>query len=111
MRRQSRTEAGEKRMTELESRFKVLEGRVTPVSLAFRQELIAELTHNHTPEMDDLLLRIDTLNEGEDLRLEVLLKERIIEFADPMITASERDAASMLLMVNKRVKARAHEAR
>ena len=109
MRRQARTEAGEERMTKLENRFVALEDRVTPVSLAFRQELIAELTHNHTPELDDLLARIDDLTEEEDLRLADLINDRIIEFDDPIITESERDAASMVLMVNKRVKMKARE--
>jgi len=97
-----------KRLSGLEIRFKALTDRVTPISAAFRSELIRDLTHNHTPELDALLAKVgadEPMTPEEETRLNVLLKERVVEYDDPLITDRERDSASMLLMVNKRVHA------
>lgn len=76
-----------------------------PVSAMFQAALVKHLTHNHTPEMDDLLARINDLSETETARLHALLKERVVEFDDPAIDDLERDAAVMMPYVMKRVKA------
>lgn len=97
-----------RRQTALEVRFKALTDRVTPISAAFRSELIRDLTHNHTPELDALIAMLgddEMMTPEQERRLDELLKERVVEFDDPLITDRERDSASMLLMVNKRVKA------
>lgn len=78
-----------------------------PVSAMFQAALVTHLTHNHTPEMDDLLARINALTETEEQRLFVLLQERVVEFDDPEIGDLERDAAVMMPYVMKRVKAEA----
>lgn len=78
-----------------------------PVSAMFQAALVKHLTHNHTPEMDDLLARINDLSVTETERLHVLLKERVVEFDDPEIDDLERDAAVMMPYVMKRVRAEA----
>jgi hypothetical protein len=78
-----------------------------PISVAFRETLIKKLTHAHTPELDDLLMRIDHLNEEETQRFDELLRERVIDRDDPEIDDEERDAAVMLPMMNKRVRSEA----
>lgn len=95
-----------RRLTELDMRVKTLTETVIPISAAFRSVLIRELTHNHTPELDALLQKLEPTNKltsQEEVRLAVLLRERVVEFNDPLITDSERDAAAMLPMVLKRV--------
>lgn len=94
------------RVQELENKLLLLNQAVVPISAAFQAILVKELTHNHTPEMDELMTRIgppNMLSAAELHRLDELLKERVVEFADPLITDSERDAAAMLTMVMKRV--------
>jgi hypothetical protein len=78
-----------------------------PISVAFRAALIKKLTHNHTPEMDELMTRIDLLSPVEEERLTKLLRERVVEYDDPEIDDAERDAAIMLPMMSKRVKSEA----
>jgi hypothetical protein len=96
-----------RRIVGLEAKFAIMASQVTPLSAAFRSVLIRELTHNHTPEMDALLARLENgpfLSQEEEERLYVLLRERVIEFDDPLITDRERDSAAMLPMVMKRVR-------
>jgi len=98
------------RVTELEKQSALLGQAVLPISDLFRAALIKELTHNHTPEMDDLMARVDDLTDDELNRLTVLLRERVVEYDDPLITESERDAATILPIVMKRVQVEHREA-
>lgn len=97
------------RITELEKQSSLLSQTVLPMSTAFQTILIKELTHYHTPVMDALMKKVGppySLNDDEEERLIVALKERT-EDLDDRISESERDAATMLPMLMKRVKAEA----
>jgi len=94
-----------KRVTELESQLGAVKQAVTPISAAFQAILIKELTHFHTPEMDELMVKLGppiTLTEIEKSRLTELLLVRAKDL-DGRISDLERDAAIMLPMVMKRV--------
>jgi hypothetical protein len=95
------------RISELENKLAVVTAAVVPISTAFQAILIKELTHSHTPELDDLLAKIgppNVLSAIEDARMRVLLKERTVD-QGPLISAAERDAAIMLPLVMARAKA------
>ena len=93
----------EARIAVLEKQLALMEQVVTPISVAFQQMLIKQLTHPHTPELDELLSRIKQpgLNLDEMEQLACLLAERV---DDSDFDESERDAARMLPMVMRRVK-------
>lgn len=104
------SEANEKllnRIAELEKQNAIIGQAMIPINALVQAALIRELTHNHTPEMDDLLARIGSLDELEEARLYDLLKERVVDFNDPLITQSEREAAIILPYIMRRA---AHEA-
>ena len=95
------------KITTLQTQLAVISAAVVPISTAFQSILIKELTHYHTPELDELMKRIgppSQLNEIETARLEFLLTERSKDMAKE-IPESERDAATMLPLVIKRAKA------
>jgi hypothetical protein len=97
------------RITALQTQLAVISAAVVPISTAFQSILIKELTHYHTPELDELMKRIGppcTLSDIETKRLEVLLRERERD-PDVKIPESERDAATMLPLVMKRATAEA----
>jgi hypothetical protein len=95
------------RLTDLESKLAVVNAAVVPISTAFQAILIKELTHFHSVEMDELLLKIgppNVLTTEEHTRLIVMLSERMKALGDE-ISVSEKDAAYMLPMVMKRSEA------
>ena len=98
--------ATDKRVNELEQKLAALTSAVTPLSAAMKAVFIKELTHFHTPELDELLVRVadDTITEKEEPRLFELLYRRATEL-DGAIPESERDVAIMFPMMRKRVKA------
>lgn len=95
-----------KRIDDLEKQVGLVGQAVVPLSAAFQAILVRELTHLHTPQLDELLTRIgppSALDEEEEAELFRLLKERADEL-DGSIPELERDAATMLPLVMKRVK-------
>ena len=99
------------RVFDLEKQLVAVHQVVQPISTAFQAILIKELTHYHTPVMDELLEKIgppNRLTPEEEEKLFVLLKERTADL-DGRIDEAERDAAVMLPMVMKRAKTEAHE--
>jgi hypothetical protein len=95
------------RMTEIERSLNTIRQVIVPISMAFQEELVNDLTHFHTPEMDELMKKLGpppTLTGDEEARLEILLDERTRDMGDK-ITAEERDAARMLPFVVRRAKA------
>lgn len=96
------------RTTRLEQELASLKTAVVPISAAFQAILIKELTHYHTPVTDRLLEKLEngTLAPTEERELSVALEERTRDMNGD-IPESERDAARMLPMVIKRVRAEA----
>jgi hypothetical protein len=95
-----------RRLAELERQQAVLSQAVIPISAAFQSILIKQLTHFHTPVLDELLKKLGppiTLTEAEEHELQAALEERTRDMGDE-ISDSERDAARMLPMVMKRVR-------
>jgi len=95
------------RLVEVERQLALVGQAVLPISTAFQAILIKELTHMHTPRMDELLAKIgppSTLTEKEETELADGLAQRAMDMGD-MISASERDAALILPLVIKRAKA------
>jgi hypothetical protein len=94
------------RLSEMEVKFATVNQAIIPISTAFQAILIKELTHYHTPEMDELMRKIgppNTLTENEEIRLSVLLRERTLDMG-PLISDSERDAALILPAIMKRAR-------
>lgn len=92
----------EKRLNDLERQSALLGQAVLPISTAFQQLLIKELTHPHTPELDHLLTLVGPpcqMTPAEQVRFTRLLAERA---HDRTISALERDAAVMLPLVMRR---------
>jgi hypothetical protein len=104
-----RTETAEKiqgRVTELEKQLALVGQQIQPISTAFQAMLVKELTHFHTPEMDALMVKLGPpyeLTPEEELKLIAGLKERA-ESLEGVIPESEREAATMLPMVMRRVR-------
>jgi hypothetical protein len=94
------------RISQLEQDHAVLEAAVTPFEEAYKQMLIKQLTHFHTPVLDDLLAREADLTEEELEQMAELLKERA-HAVDGRISPSERDAALILTAVIRRARAEA----
>jgi len=95
------------RVAELERLNALVTQAVLPISAAFQAILIKELTHFHTPIMDALMVKLGPpliLTETEEQELVAALKKREHDMGD-QISDAERDAARMLPMVMKRVKA------
>jgi uncharacterized protein YdcH (DUF465 family) len=95
------------RVAELEKQLGLVGQAVIPLSAAFQAILVRELTHLHTPKLDELLTRIgppSELSDAEEAEFFRLLKERAEEL-DDRIPDLERDAATMLPLVMRRVKA------
>jgi hypothetical protein len=94
------------RVAAAESKLALVGAAVLPLFTAAQAELVKQLTHFHTPEMDALLVKLGPpymLTPQEDDRLAVLLKEREQDMGD-QISEDERDAARMLPMVMRRAK-------
>ena len=94
-----------RRVIELERRGALLNQQTIPISAAFQAILVQDLTHFHTPEMDELMVKLGPpfiLTEKEAERLITLLSERECDLG-PEVSQSERDAARMLPLVIRRV--------
>jgi len=101
----------EGRIADMEKSMLLVNQQVLPMNAAFQAILIRELTHFHTPRMDELMKKMGppcALNEGERDELHILLKERTRDMGDT-ISESERDAARMLPMMMRRVAREAAE--
>lgn len=97
--------AQDKRIQELEKNLAVLTETVRPFWSAAVANLVAELKHPHTPELDDLLARVgppSDLSDKEMKRAERLLLEVA---QDTTLPASERGAAFILPTVIARATA------
>jgi len=97
------------RVAELERQQGLTNLVAQPMWAAVQERLIKELTHFHTPVMDALLVKLGppvTLTEAEEGQLEYALRQRAVDL-DDQIGLEERDAARMLPMVMRRVKAEA----
>lgn len=97
------------RVTELEAQLRLVSQSMVPISTAFQAILVKELTHFHTPVMDALLVKLGPpfiLTSEEEGQLLIKLAERAAEVGS-LMTESERDAATILPMVIRRVKAEA----
>jgi uncharacterized coiled-coil protein SlyX len=95
------------RIADLETKLALVHQSVAPLNAAMQAMLIRELTHYHTPEMDDLMRKLgppSTITEAERARLAVLLEERTRDMG-PLISDAERDAAVILPIVIKRARA------
>lgn len=96
----------QKRVMDLESQLSSVKQAVQPISAAFQAILIKELTHFHTPELDELLTRVgppSTLTPEEESRMAELLAARAKDL-NGRIDEYEREAAVMLPMVLRRTK-------
>jgi len=92
------------RIVELEKQLSTLKATVVPISSIYQAILVKELTHFHTPKMDDLLVKLgppNILTDDEVDELAIALKERAEDMGSK-ISASERDAAIILPYVVKR---------
>jgi hypothetical protein len=101
----------DKRIVELEKQIALISASVIPISTAFQAILIKELTHMHTPRLDELLTKVgppSTMTTGEEEEFYRLLREKV-EDLDGLIPEAERDAATMLPLVMKRAKIEAAE--
>lgn len=99
----------EAQVTSLKTELELVRQAIVPISTAFQSLLIKELTHFHTPVMDAMLAKVGppyALTDIEEKELIAALDERMKAEGD-LMTESERDAAQMLPMVIKRVKAEA----
>lgn len=97
----------QERVRELETQLRLLKDSVQPISMAFQQILIKELTHFHEKRTDELLEKIGPpymLSDAEEKELVDALEKRVAD-AGNLMTESEIDAAKMLPMLIKRVKA------
>jgi hypothetical protein len=97
------------RVTELEKQLIAIGTQVVPMNAAFQAILIKELTHAHTPRMDELLVKLGPpyiLTDQEAAELSTALEARYKNI-DALVDESERDAAKILPLVMKRVKAEA----
>src|ERR1700690_401895 len=91
----------------LVEQLKALKDSVQPISMAFQQFLIKELTHFHEKRTDELLEKMGPpyiLTDAEEKEVVAALDKRIKEAAE-LMTESELDAARMLPMMIRRVKA------
>ena len=94
------------RVSELEGQLSKMGESAVPISAAFRALLIKDLTHFHTPEMDELMVKLGPpydLLDAEADRLSQLLAERSHDLS-AMIDDNEREAAVMLPLVINRVR-------
>lgn len=95
------------RLGALETDNALLKKEVQPISIAMQTWLVDKLTHFHTPVMDELLRKLgppNILTDVEEKELEAALIERTVTL-DGRIDDMEKDAARMLPMVIRMVKA------
>lgn len=98
---------------DLENKIALLTQSILPMNTAFQTILVRELTHYHTPVMDELLEKLGppyTLTDAEEVQLSQALAQRTQDMGDK-ITEPERDAARILPYIMKRVKAETEKIR
>lgn len=91
----------DEQIQELQRQMAVLQAESIPVQAAFQAMLIAKLTHFHTPEVDELLKKLEppgTITKEEMAELRAALEERK-KAVDERIDEEERIAADILLGV------------
>lgn len=97
------------RVSELEKQLGIVGAQIAPFNTAYQSMLIKQLTHYHTPVMDELMVKLGgvgvppTITPKEEVQLIEALKQRT-EDMGPEISDDERDAAEMLPIVMRRVK-------
>jgi hypothetical protein len=94
------------RLLKLETSLAVIDQKVIPISTALQAILVKELTHYHTPVLDELLTRIgppSRLTPDEEEELVGRLFARTQDM-DGLISDSERDAAFILPAIMRRAK-------
>ena len=79
-------------------------GVPVPISTAFQTVLVKQMTHYHTPVLDELMAKMlaETLTDADRVELAAALKEREQDMGS-MIDASERGAAKLLPLIMERV--------
>lgn len=94
------------RVNELETKERLAAAAWVPIASAFQAALIKSLTHAHTGELDDLLLKVAEggLLPSEEPRMLVLLDERTRDM-DHRFSEGEKDGASIFPVVMKMAKA------
>lgn len=116
-RRQSQAEslAGEHRdlvrtVDGLKLEVATLKAQAAPINAAFAAVLVKELTHYHTPVMDELMQKTGvqqgtppTLTKEEEVELVTAMKQRT-EDMGPEISNDERDAAEIFPALIRRVR-------
>ena len=98
--------ARDAQIAELQRQLGLLTQSVVPISAAFQAILIKQLTHFHTPDIDELLGKIGPpvlLTADEEKKLTRALKLRAADL-DDTITEDERGAAVMLPYIIQRVR-------
>src|SRR4249920_839391 len=91
------------RLAELETKERLAGQVMSPIVTAFQALLVKQLTHDHAPEMDKLMVQVgppDVLTDEERDRLMVLLARRARDMSME-ISPNERDAAMILPIVMK----------
>lgn len=88
------------RIAELETQLNVIGQAVTPLTQAMQAMLVKQLTHYHTPRMDELLAKLDpfTLSDEEENELFALLAQRTLDL-NGRIPPIERIYAKALPLV------------
>lgn len=97
----------QQRLRTLESQLGAIGDRVLPITTAFQALLVQELTHFHEPRTDALLTKLGppiTLTDAEEAELLHRLRQREVDMGH-LITPSERDAARILPLIMKRIRA------
>lgn len=94
------------RVDTLSEQLALVSQKVIPISSALQDCLRQELTHFHTPRMDELMQKLGPpwlLTDEEELELLDLLEARERDMGD-QISPSERDAARIFPIIMKRAK-------
>jgi hypothetical protein len=94
------------RIRTLEQQVALVNQSIQPISIAFQSLLVKQLTHYHTPDIDELLQKLgppSTLTDVESIKLAEALEARTRD-VDSQIDQSERVAAALLPFVMERVK-------
>jgi hypothetical protein len=98
------------RTAALEEQLRRINDVVSPIYGVMQSLLVKELTHDHAPEMDELMRLLELeppdLTKEADARLHKLLLQRS---TDKTIPQHERDSAMMLPVILKRARLEAEQ--
>lgn len=92
-----------KRVGDLEMQLASVSSQVVPISAAFQAMIVRDLTHAHTPELDELMSKIgppSLLDDAQQARMLALLDERMNNLG-ALVPESEREKARILPFVMK----------